>query len=704
MNHVFLTVPTGARVGLSTVSIGLVRALERQGVRVGFFKPIAQPMSGDDSSEDRSTQFIRSATTIEPPEPFSLAEARQYLSEEKIELLLENIVRRLEEAAQDLDVIIVEGLLQTDKFPMGAKLNQKLAQTLSAQLILVSALGNRDLENLNREIELAVSEFKGRVAGSVINKADLTVARESIHFDGISLDGLSKYLVDKCPVFEHEQIPLIGLIPHDQKLLAPRVSDVAKLVEAKVINEGDMNSRRVFKIELCARNVPNMLHTLKTGNLLVTPSDRTDIILAASMASLNGARLAGLILTSNQTPDERIYKLCKLAWDTGLPVLQVDKTSFETARVLHEMNLEIATDDYERINQAMDTVAVCVNSEWIRGTLSSHVKRQLSPPAFRHMLTRTARSKRKRIVLPEGDEPRTIQAAVACVERDIAGCVLLADPDNVRIKADAMGITLPPTLEIINPDDIRENYVESLVDMRRHKNMTEKIARDHLSDSVVLGTMMLAHDEVDGLVSGAVHSSANTVRPAMQLIKTRPSAKIASSIFFMCLPDQVLVYGDCAINPDPNAEELADIAIQSVDSAIAFGIDPMVAMISYSTLGSGAGKDVDKVIEATRIVKELRPDITIDGPLQYDAAAIADVAKTKAPDSPVAGKANVFIFPDLNTGNTVYKAVQRSANVVSIGPMLQGLRKPVNDLSRGALVDDIIYTIALTAIQAQQND
>lgn len=703
MKHVFLTVPTGAKVGLSTVSIGLVRALERQGVRVAFFKPIAQPVNPDESG-DRSTDFIRAVTSLTPPDPISMAEAKKLLSEDHLELLLENIIQRLEETAKNADVVIVEGLIQTERFPMGARLNSKLAQTLSSKLILVSALGKRSLDNFNKELELSVSDYKGRIAGLVINKADMEVARESIDFDGMGMEQLKQFITDNCPVFEHEHIELIGMIPHDSKLLAPRVSDIAKLVGAEVLHEGDMFNRRVFGIELLARNLTNLMHTFKTGNLLVTPSDRSDVIIAASMASLNGTRLAGLVLTSDQRPDERIVKLCQIAWKSGLPILRVGKTSFETARSLYDMNLEIAPDDFDRINQAMETVAISISSNWIRNTLSSEMKRQLSPPAFRHMLTRNARQRTKRIVLPEGDEPRTMQAAVTCTERGIAKCVLLGNPYAIQLKADAMGLTLPSGLEIVNPDVIRERYVPSLVEMRRHKNMTEKIARDHLSDNVVLGTMMLAHDEVDGLVSGAVHSSANTVRPAMQLIKTRPSAKIASSIFFMCLPDQVLVYGDCAINPDPNAEELADIAIQSADSAKAFGIDPLVAMISYSTLGSGSGVDVDKVVEATRLVKEMRPDIVVDGPLQYDAAAIADVAHTKAPDSPVAGKANVFIFPDLNTGNTTYKAVQRSANVISIGPMLQGLKKPVNDLSRGALVDDIVYTIALTAVQAQQND
>lgn len=701
MKHILLTIPTGPKVGLSTISIGLVRALDRQGVRVGFFKPISQPIGVSDT-EDKSTRFISMQTPLSPPEPIHIDEVRDFVSQNKIDLLMENIVHNFNKAAQYSDVIVVEGLLQTEEFPLGSMLNKQIAQTLSAEVILVSQYHNHTPEALNRQIEISAVDFEGHIAGSIINKAD--IPNEEGKPMPIATKEFKDKLIKICPVFEKREIKLIGAIPYANNLLAPRTSDVAKLINARPLFEGEMEQRRVYNIELCARSVPNMMHVLKTGNLLVTPSDRYEIIIAAAMASINGAQIAGLILTGDVEPDERILNFCRKAWYSGLPVLRVNLTSFMTAKALYEMNPEIPVDDGERVNQAMELVARAINSDWIRDHLASAVQSRLSPAAFRHGIARRAGQTVKRIVLPEGDEPRTIQAAVSCQARGIAQCVLLGKREAINAQAEALGIQLPETLEIIDPDTVIDRYVGPLVEMRRHKNMTEKIAHDHLSDNVVLGTMMLALGEVHGLVSGAEHSSANTVRPALQLIKTQKSAKIVSSIFFMCLPDQVLIYGDCAINPDPNAQELADIAIQSAESAKAFGIEPAVAMISYSTLGSGSGTDVDKVVEATRLVKEMRPDILIDGPLQYDAAATKDVAAKKAPDSPVAGKANVFIFPDLNTGNTTYKAVQRSANLISIGPMLQGLKKPVNDLSRGALVDDIIYTIALTAIQAQQID
>lgn len=334
--------------------------------------------------------------------------------------------------------------------------------------------------------------------------------------------------------------------------------------------------------------------------------------------------------------------------------------------------------------------------------LAAYTTDRISPAQFRYNMMSLARKANKRIVLPEGSEPRTVRAAVICHEKGIARCVLLAPREEVEAVAAELGVSLPESLEIINPADLVEQYVAPMCELRKSKGMTEEQAREQLQDTVVLGTMMMAQNDVDGLVSGAVHTTANTIRPAFQLIKTAPGESIVSSVFFMLLPGQVVVYGDCAVNPNPTAEQLAEIAIQSANSAKAFGIEPRVAMISYSTMDSGTGPDVDLVRNATNLVREKRPDLAIDGPLQYDASVVESVAKSKAPNSKVAGKANVFIFPQLSTGNCIYKAVQRYANVLSVGPMLQGLRKPVNDLSRGALVEDIVYTVALTAIQAVQ--
>jgi phosphate acetyltransferase len=418
------------------------------------------------------------------------------------------------------------------------------------------------------------------------------------------------------------------------------------------------------------------------------------------MAVLRGTPIAGLLLTSGFEPKHVIKKLCAPALTKKIPVLLTESNTYQTVNSLGKMDVHIPADDTERATRLVDFVAENLDGEILKAKLGEPPECRLPPAAFRYQLIQAARAARKRIVLPEGDEPRTIQAAVICHQKGIARCVLLGNRSVIEEVAEAQGVQLPADLEILNPDEIRHRYVMPLVDLRKHKGLTPPQAEQQLEDNVVLGTMMLVLNEVDGLVSGAVHTTANTIRPALQLIKTAPGVSIVSSIFFMLMPDQVYVYGDCAVNPDPTAEQLADIAIQSADSAKAFGISPRVAMISYSTGSSGAGADVEKVAKATQLAKALRPDLLIDGPLQYDAASVESVGRQKSPGSPVAGRANVFVFPDLNTGNTTYKAVQRSAGVVSVGPMLQGLRKPVNDLSRGALVDDIVYTIAITAIQA----
>ncbi|HYZ75452.1 MAG TPA: phosphate acetyltransferase, partial [Chthoniobacterales bacterium] len=495
---------------------------------------------------------------------------------------------------------------------------------------------------------------------------------------------------------------LIGVIPHNELLTFCRAIDVQRHLNATVIYPGEMESRRVKSISLLARTVPNLLHTLTPGAMLATPADRSDVILAVSMAALSNVPLSGLILTGETELDHRMVEFCRPALATGLPLFRVETDSYSTANKLHQMSPEVPIDDLARIRSAMDHVAHHIDIDWLISHSKTKLEFRMSPAAFLYQLTEKARAANKRIVLPEGAEPRTVKAAVICAKRGIARCILLGVREEIERVARSEDVVLPPELEIIDPALSRSEYVHPLFELRKSKGLSLEMAASQLEDNVMLGTMMLARGEVDGLVSGAIHSTANTIRPALQIIKTRPKAKTVSSIFFMCLPEQVLVYGDCAVVPDPNAETLADIAIQSADSAAAFGILPRVAMISYSTGESGSGAGVEKVRTATKLAKAARPDLLIDGPLQYDAAFMPDVAKAKAPESPVAGRATVFIFPDLNTGNTTYKAVQRSANVISIGPMLQGLKRPVNDLSRGALVDDIVYTIALTALQACQ--
>ncbi|WP_197063374.1 MULTISPECIES: phosphate acetyltransferase [Pantoea] len=711
MSRTIMLIPTGTSVGLTSVSLGVIRAMERKGVRLSVFKPIAQPRAGGDAP-DQTTTIIRKNSAIPAAEPLQMSRVESLLGSNQQDVLMEEIIANYHANAQDAEVVLVEGLVPTRKHQFASALNYEIAKTLNAEIVFVTALGNDSPAQLKERIELTQSSFGGsknkNITGVIINKLNAPVDEQgrtrpdlSEIFDDSTKANIAN--IDPKQLFANSPLPILGCVPWSFDLIATRAIDMCRHLNADIINEGEIQTRRVKSVTFCARSIPHMLEHFRPGSLLVTSADRPDVLVAACLAAMNGIEIGAVLLTGGYQIEAPIARLCERAFQTGLPVFMVKTNTWQTSLSLQSFNLEVPADDTQRIEKVQEYVASYIDADWVESlTATSERSRRLSPPAFRYQLTELARKAGKRIVLPEGDEPRTVKAAAICAERGIASCVLLGNPDEIQRVAAAQGVVLGQGIEIVDPEVVRENYVPRLVELRKSKGMTEVVAQEQLEDNVMLGTMMLERGEVDGLVSGAVHTTANTIRPPLQLIKTAPNSSLVSSVFFMLLPEQVLVYGDCAINPDPNPEQLAEIAIQSADSAKAFGIDPRVAMISYSTGNSGAGSDVEKVREATRIAQEKRPDLVIDGPLQYDAAIMEDVAKSKAPNSAVAGRATVFIFPDLNTGNTTYKAVQRSADLISIGPMLQGMRKPVNDLSRGALVDDIVYTIALTAIQSQQ--
>ena len=700
MKHTFFLAASGAGSGLTSVALGVFRALDRRGIKVGFCKPISQEVIAE-GDVDPSISLVTQTTGYVPADPIPFDVAERYVRNNNIDDLMERIVGIVGDSSEGIDVLVVEGLLPTAEQSFPSLVNSAVASALSADVIIVNAMdnpvANPTIEKLQEDIETAASLYGGwkdaNVIGCIINKVKIEEGKE--------IAEVSAEIQKKCSLFHDGTFQLIGCVPWNDTLPTARVSDVAKHLDATIINAGEMESRRVRSKALAARNLSKILYIFDAGRLLIAPVDRIDILITAGLASVNQIPLAGIVLTSGTELSEDVIELCRPAFEAGLPVLAVESDSFVTATQLSRLPTSIPADDIPRFNTTLDFVARHLWPDHLQARIDKELEVRLSPAAFRHQLSNRARQAKKRIVLPEGTEPRTIIAATMCESRGLARCVLLGDPIEVRRVAEANGVDLGK-IEIIDPDEVRERYLPTLLELRKHKKLTEVAAREALEDTVMIGTLMLALDEVDGLVSGAVHSTANTIRPALQLIKTAPEAKVVSSVFFMCLPDQVLVYGDCAVNPDPDAETLADIAIQSADSALSFGIQPRVALISYSTGSSGSGADVEKVRAATKLAQEARPEMAIDGPLQYDAAAVESVGKSKAPDSEVAGHATVFIFPDLNTGNTTYKAVQRSANVTSIGPMLQGLRKPVNDLSRGALVDDIVYTIALTAVQADR--
>lgn len=715
MARTIMLIPISSEVGATSVTLGVVRAMERKGINVSFFKPVAQPRHRS-KLQDHTTVMIAQGSNIEPPEPFALSYAESMISQGQQDVLLEDIVERVAShmTQSAADIMVIEGLIPNDKHNFVSSLNYDIAKALDADIVFVTQPGAETTQELTHRIELAMTSFGGvannRIVGCILNKVgapldengklrpDLTEMFNPDHKAELRLSHQ-----DLLDTFSQWSLPVVGCAPWNTDLVAPRALDLARHLDATILNEGELHSRRLKSVVFCARALHNQTELYRPNSLLVTSGDRADVIVAVCLAAMNGVKIGALVLNGGYHPDPQIMDLCQQAMETGLPIMMVDTNTWQTAVNLQDFNIEIPLDDAERIELVQDYVASHIDKEWIDSlTAQSSHSRLLSPPAFRYQLTELARKAAKRVVLPEGEEPRTIKAAMICAERGIATPVLLGNRDEILRVAKQQGVELDDRVVILDPEQSREQYVARLVELRKSKGLTDIVAREQLEDNVVLGTMMLDAGEVDGLVSGAINTTANTIRPPLQIIKTAPGSSLVSSVFFMLLPDQVLVYGDCAINPDPNAEQLAEIAIQSADSAKAFGIEPRVAMISYSTGSSGSGAEVEKVREATRLAQEKRPDLIIDGPLQYDAAIMESVAKSKAPNSPVAGKATVFIFPDLNTGNTTYKAVQRSAQLVSIGPMLQGMRKPVNDLSRGALVDDIVYTVALTAIQAEQ--
>jgi len=689
--RIFFLAAFSPHAGLTSAALGLVQALRRDHVAVGFIKPIAQPVEGGHA--DFAPDFARALLHLQVPDamPYPVAEVR--VREGGFDALLEELVAAVENAGADCDAVVIEGLIPDAELQIAVRLNAAMIRAFSATLIPVLRGNGHDAAALADIVALGMREYSEDdepppLAGVLINRLHASNHMELL--ESLQVAGTT--------------LPVLAEVPWEPRLGALRVRDVQESLGLTIVQPGTLARTRVFDFLIAGSGVEGVIDRLRPGVLVVVAGERSDIILAVALEFLQGMPLAGLLLTCGSRLTPQVAALLGGPNLADLPILATEEDTYATGVLLSGLSHYVRADDIERMDQALTHAAEHIDTAALLALIGRPGRLRMPPPAFRHRMVQAARAADKRIVLPEGEEPRTIQAAITCQRKGIARCVLLGNPGRIRHVAEAHCVALPDGVEVIDPAAIRARYVEPMTALRRAKGLTAEQAEQQLEDNVALGTMMLALDEVDGLVSGAVHTTANTIRPALQLIRTAPGVTTVSSVFFMLMPNEVLVYGDCAVNPDPTAEELADIALQSADSAQAFGIDPRVAMISYSTGTSGSGADVDKVVRALALARARRPDLLIDGPLQYDAASVESVGRQKAPNSLVAGRANVFIFPDLNTGNTTYKAVQRAAHVVSVGPMLQGLRKPVNDLSRGALVDDIVYTIALTAIQATRTE
>jgi phosphate acetyltransferase len=680
-----------ASSGKSVAALGLMETLTRSVSRVGYFRPVIRA-----GAADKRIELFRTRYRLEQSydESFGVTgdETRDFGGNHVDPALVSRIIERFRRLANRCDYVLVEG---TDY--LGASkafefaLNAEIASNLGAVALIVLTAADHAPAQVNGALTAAVEGLGERgvpTVGAFVNR----VPQADWSAMGKAVAGCA------VPVW---------MLPELDSLTHPTIREVAGAVRAMLLLGSDDDlSRPVSDIKVAAMSVPRLMDHLSEGTLLITPGDRSDIIMAAYSSRQSDAipAVSGVVLTGGLDPDPTVMRFAAgITQAASLPILITNLDTYDTAAAVSGLHGEISADDTRKITDALSLFEEHVDEAELESRIDVTRSTTMTPMMFEHQLVERARSDRKHIVLPEGDDDRILEAADRLLRRNVVDLTILGRRDALTERARQLGLDIAAA-RIIDPetDMLREAFAADLVELRRAKGLALDAARDQVADVSYFGTMMVWKGLADGMVSGAAHTTAHTVRPALQIIKTSPGVSIVSSVFFMALEDRVLVYGDCAINPDPDATQLADIAISSAETARAFGVEPRVAMLSYSTGSSGSGEGVEKVRAATEIARERRPDLAIEGPIQYDAAVDASVAKSKLPGSEVAGRATVFIFPDLNTGNNTYKAVQRSANAIAIGPVLQGLRLPVNDLSRGALVEDIINTVVITAVQAQQ--
>ena len=627
--------------------------------------------------------------------PVSTKELNHYITSNDQETFFHKVQESYEKVEKDKDIVIIDG---TDYLGMKTAfefdINADIANNLNAGIILIEDGYGKSIDEISSDVLTARDSFDEQSSdflGVIVNK--------------IEPEKFSEVDQNLRKLFSKQKIDYLGTVPCDSILPKPRLYDIARSLDAEILFGKDHLSNIAAETVIASMGFENALKYIHDGALIITGGDRNEILLGCitSLISPSYPNISGIVLTGGLTPNDNIVKLIETLSDLPLPILSVKDNTIEAVNKINTLVVHVSSNDFQKIDIAKSLVHQHVDHEKINDKLKLEKVRKRTPEIFKYEILERACSEKKRIVLPEGEDDRTLKAAVWAVEREIADITLLGDKDLIMKKAASLGLKLGSGIDVINPEKSQkfDDYVNTYYELRKHKHYTMDNAQDRMQDTIYYGTMMIYKGEADGLVSGAVNTTQHTIRPAFEIIKTKPDINNASSIFLMCLKDRVLAYGDCAIIPIPTAEQLSDIAITSADTAKNFGIDPYIAMLSYSTGKSGKGPEVDKVREATEIARQKKPDLLIEGPIQYDAAIDPDVARIKLPDSKVAGKATVFIFPDLNTGNNTYKAVQRSSGAIAIGPIIQGLKKPVNDLSRGCVVEDIVYTIAITAIQAQ---
>lgn len=684
---------TESRAGRLIIAIGLMEMLKARYGRVAFFCPILSN-EGEESDIDFMLQHFKLDMIYAQCCGFRASEYIKAHADGTLDTLYESLIEKVSLLHQSYDFVLIEGAPRTlFAATVDFDINLHIAKNLGSAFAPVINAKNKALDEIINETKItneAVASSGCTQLATFINRCETE-----------TLEDLQNHFKDHKDTY-------IYLLPEVSDLNTPTLQLIRKHLHAKMVLGRPEQLEYIVKgNKIAAMGIENYLMHLENSDLVIVPGDRIDIITASliSFYAKNHPSIAGIVLSGGILPSEAMMRLLMNFSETVVPVLSVDLDSYETAVALENVYVKIGADSSRQITLAKGIFDAAVNKQMLSERFHINVSDMMTPMMFQYRIFEQAGRERKKIVLPESTDERILRATDMVLRRNIVDIILLGENHLIEHASQQLGLDIRGAV-VIDPKDpeLLESFSQTLYTLRRAKGLTLEAARDAVTDINYFATMMVYSGMADGMVSGAVHTTTETVRPALQIIKQKPGLSIISSIFFMCLDNKVLVYGDCAINLDPSADELAQIAVASADTAARFGIEPRVAMLSYSTGDSGSGPEVEKVREATRLAQSLRPDLPIVGPIQYDAAIDVQVAHQKLPESKIAGNATVFIFPDLNTGNNTYKAVERSSDVLAIGPILQGLRKPVNDLSRGSEVEEIVNTIAITAIQAQEGN
>ncbi|SFV53859.1 Phosphate acetyltransferase [hydrothermal vent metagenome] len=680
------------RAGSLIIAIGIMEMLKGRYKRVAFFRPIIPDATKRESDIEFMLEHFNLDMNYDECCGFTIHEYIEAYAQERDEVLCNQLMEKIIDLEKRHDFVLIEGYHRSVfSSALEFDINMKIAKNIGTIFLPILNAKEKSKDEIINEMEIIDEMIRDEGLShlaTIVNRCD---------------ENILSYIKEHISSREH----LAFVLPEVKKLDTPTIREVKESLKADMIMGSDEQLEHlVLGKKIAAMGIENYLDRIGNGSLVIVPGDRVDIIFASLLShhAKGHPNIAGIILSGGFQPDEHIIKLIEDFGDIVIPILCFDGDSYQAAIALDMVEATLTPNSIGKITLAKGIFDEHIDKEAIAKRFRESKSDILTPMMFEYRIFDKARSNRQKIVLPESGDDRILRATEILLRRGIVDVVLLGDSEKIYHQSSLLGLDISQA-DIINPErsHLREEFSQKFYEMRKAKGLTIKVARDAMTNSNYFATMMVQEGLADGMVSGAAHTTSDTIRPALQIIKTKPNISIVSSIFFMTLETEVLIYGDCAINLDPDYRELAQIAISSADTAMQFGIEPVVALLSYSTGDSGSGPDVEKVRKATKLAQSLRPDLLIEGPIQYDAAIDESVAKKKLPHSKVAGRATIFIFPDLNTGNNTYKAVQRSTGISAIGPVLQGLRLPVNDLSRGCLVADIVNTVAITAIQAQQN-